>query len=155
MSTRRRGIWSGGRAGARHRRHEEALSYVDNARSLWEGDRSALAADLLDRRAAALDSLGRTREAIDASQEAATLWQELERDDRYAASMGKACRQLNWVMDFGASLRELERALTVLRAAPAPLRAPLLYLRAATLANRATPRRLSRHWRRPMACARR
>ena len=116
--------------------HEESLGYIDNARSLWEGDRSALAADLLDRRAAALDSLGRTREAIDASQEAATLWHELERHDRYAASMGTACRQLNWVMDMGASLRELERALTVLQAAPAPLRTPLLYLRAATLANR-------------------
>jgi len=116
--------------------HEESLSYVDNARSLWEGDRSALAADLLDHRAAALDSLGRTREAIDARQEAATLWHELERNERYAASMWMVCNRLNWVIDFDAALVEVQRALTVLQAAPASLRAPLLYLRAATLANR-------------------
>jgi tetratricopeptide (TPR) repeat protein len=116
--------------------HEEALSYLENARSLWEGDRSERMADLMDRRAAALDSLGRTREAIDAGKEAAALWHELKRYDRYAASMRAVCTELVWVMDFGAALVELERATAALQAAPVPLRAPLLYLQAATLATR-------------------
>jgi len=90
----------------------------------------------MDRRAAALDSLGRTREAIDASKDAAALWREGPRVERYAASMWMVCGRLNWVIDVDAALVELRRALEVLQAAPVSLRAPLLYLRAATLANR-------------------
>jgi eukaryotic-like serine/threonine-protein kinase len=116
--------------------HEEALGYIENARSLWEGDRSERAADLLDRRAAALDSLGRAREAIDAGKEAAAMWQQLKRYDRYAVSMCAVCLQLVWVMDMGAALVELERTTAALQAAPVPLRAPLLYLQAASLAVR-------------------
>jgi predicted ATPase len=116
--------------------HEESLGYLDNARSLWEGDQSERTADLLDRRAAALDSLGRTREAIEAGREAAALWQPLERYERYAASMAAVCNQLIWLMDFGAVLVEVERSLAALQAAPVSLRAPLLYQRAAALAGR-------------------
>jgi len=114
--------------------HEEALGYLDNARSLWEGDRSERAADLMDRRAAAFASLGRTRKAIDSGKDAAALWQELRRYERYTASMEAVCLQLNYGMDMGAALVELERAFTVLQAAPVPLRAPLLYEQAFTLA---------------------
>jgi tetratricopeptide (TPR) repeat protein len=116
--------------------HEEAFGYLEHARSLWEGDRSDRMADLLDRRAAALDSLGRTREAIDAAREAAVLWHELERNDRYAASMCAVCTRLAWVMDMDASIVEADRALSVLQAAPVSLRAPLQYLHALALANR-------------------
>jgi len=116
--------------------HEESLGYIENALGLWEGDRSERAADLLDHRAAALASLGRTREAIDAGKEAAALWQQLERYDRYAVSMRAVCIQLNFVMDMGAAMVELERAFAVLQAAPVPLRAPLLYEQALTLAVR-------------------
>jgi tetratricopeptide (TPR) repeat protein len=116
--------------------HEEALGYLDNAMGLWEGDQSARMADLLDRRAAALASLGRTREAIEAGKDAAALWQELRCYERYAASMRAVCIQLIWLMDFDAALVEIERALAALQAAPVLLRAPLLYLQAATRANR-------------------
>ena len=116
--------------------HEEALEYLERARSLWEGDRSARTADLLDRRAAALDSLGRTREAIEAGRDAAALWQELEHDERYAAGMGAVLSRLIWLMDMGAALVEAGRALAVLQAARVSLRAHLLYLHAEALANR-------------------
>jgi hypothetical protein len=116
--------------------HEEALGYLDNAMGLWEGDQSARMADLLDRRAAALASLGRTREAIDAGKEAAARWQLLTGEARYAASMTAVCSQLIWLMDMDAALIEIERALAVLQSAPVLLRAPLLYLQAASLANR-------------------
>jgi len=116
--------------------HEEALGYLENARGLWEGDRSARTADLLDRRAAALASLGRNREALDAGKEAAALWQSLERYERYSASMGAVCVQLGWMMDFGAALAESERAVAVLQTEPVPLLAPMLYLQAVTLGAR-------------------
>jgi tetratricopeptide (TPR) repeat protein len=113
--------------------HEEALGYLENARSLWEGDQSERTADLMDRRAAALASLGRTREAIDAGKEAAALWHELGRDERYAASISTVCGQLLWMVDFGAALAEFGRALAALQAAPIAQRAPLLYLQAFVL----------------------
>jgi len=116
--------------------HEESLGYLERARSLWEGDRSARTADLLDRRAGALDSLGRTREAIEAGKDAAARWRQLGCDERYAASMCAVCLRLNWEMDLGAALVEAERALAVLQGAPMSLRAPLLYLQATTLGSR-------------------
>ena len=81
-------------------------------------------------------SLGRTQEAIDAGKDAAALWQQLGRYERYPASVSTVCLQLNWGMDFGASLVESERDLAVLQAAPIALRAPLLYQHASALANR-------------------
>ena len=116
--------------------HEEALGYLDNARSLWEGDRSARTADLLDRRAAALGSLSRLREAADASKDAAAIWQQLARDDRYAASVYAVFMGLVWLADFGAALAELQRALAVMQVAPVSLRAPLLYAEVAALSVR-------------------
>jgi tetratricopeptide (TPR) repeat protein len=116
--------------------HEEALGYIDNARSLWEGDRSERTADLLDRRGFALDSLDRVREAIDAARAAAVLWHELTRYERYAASMWRACGRLGWLTEFGAALAETERAAAMLQTAPASMRAPLLYLQAVMLGNR-------------------
>jgi tetratricopeptide (TPR) repeat protein len=116
--------------------HEDALEYLDNALGLWEGERSERTADLLDRRAAALDSLGRTREAIDVAKKAAALWHDLERYERYAASMWKVGIRLNWVMDLDAALVAVERAQRVLQGAPSSLRLPLLYLQAVTLSTR-------------------
>ena len=57
--------------------HEEALSISTTRSACGRANRSARTADLLDRRAAALASLGRTREAIDAAKDAAALWQQL------------------------------------------------------------------------------
>jgi len=54
--------------------HEEALGHLDRACGMMEGDRSERMADLADRRASVLASLGQTREAAEIRKQAAAIW---------------------------------------------------------------------------------
>jgi len=110
--------------------HEEALEYLDNAKALWDDDRSGRVADLLDRRSEALASLGRRSEALEMVKEAAALWRELGDDDRFAKSMATVTRHHVWAMDLPGGLLELNRALVTLSDASGTARALLLYLQA-------------------------
>ena len=56
---------------------EEALAHLDNALSLWEGERNAAVAAVLVERGGVLLSLARAAEGMDALQQAADLYDEL------------------------------------------------------------------------------
>jgi serine/threonine protein kinase/tetratricopeptide (TPR) repeat protein len=63
--------------------HEEALQHLDNAISLLDEERTARAADLLARRAGALSSLSRHREAVQEYERALTLFDSLGDQARF------------------------------------------------------------------------
>lgn len=107
--------------------HEEALGYLDRAISLWDDDRSARMADLAERRAATLLSLGRHTESLEASREACALWQRLVNHERYEHAHAALTRTLLWIGEVRQALVGLDRARVFLADAPGPIRAAHLY----------------------------
>src|SRR5262249_11726714 len=94
--------------------HEESLSHLDNALSLWEGERSSRVADLVERRGLALRSLGRATEAIEALRSAARMAEGLGDLDRVASTGEALLWTLAWQHDAKAAIGEVSRLLTLL-----------------------------------------
>jgi len=109
--------------------HEDALAHLDNAISLWEGESTARTADLVERRAFVLRSLGRLSEAIEAFGQAAASWTKLAAHDRAAVTVAEGAEIRMWLMDMHTADTDLTRALVELPAMSAGSRALLLYAR--------------------------
>jgi tetratricopeptide (TPR) repeat protein len=114
------------RAGAAH---EEALTCVDNALSLWEGPDTARIAELRERRGFTLRSLGRP-EALDTMAKAARLWHQLGEDDRAALVTGELGNTRLWMMDNTTARSEFNAALDAYSNMSNTSRAMLHYYRA-------------------------
>jgi len=82
---------------------EEALGHLDNALSLWEGERTPTVATLLVERAAVLTSLGRPGDAVEAYRRTIDIYEALG-DTEGAAS---AALGLSWVLLWNANAREV------------------------------------------------
>src|SRR5262249_9554662 len=91
--------------------HEEALSLLDNALSLWEADKGCQVADLHARRAAALRSLGRTGEAIDAYERAIALYDSAGELERMAANASELGFLHVWSYNTDKAVRVVDRVL--------------------------------------------
>jgi tetratricopeptide (TPR) repeat protein/predicted Ser/Thr protein kinase len=94
--------------------HEEALSHLDHALSLWEGERSSRVADLLERRALALRCVGRSGEAVEALQTAARMAESLGDLERLASASETLSWTLRWQATAKAGLDEVARVLDLL-----------------------------------------
>ncbi len=113
--------------------HEESLAHLDNALSLWEGERNLRVADLHARRAAALRSLGRTSEAVDAYERAVALFDEGGDLERMADSSVDLSAVHTWNAEPAAALSIIERTLERLGDGSPLFRCRLLLARAFTL----------------------
>jgi predicted ATPase len=119
--------------------HEESLAHLDNALSLWEGERSVRVADLHAHRAAALRSLGRIGEAVDAYESAIALFDADGDLERMATSSVELSSVHSWNAEPVAALRVVERTLERLGDASPMLRCRLLLARAFTLSAGGEP----------------
>jgi tetratricopeptide (TPR) repeat protein len=119
--------------------HEESLVHLENALSLWEGDRSIRVADLHARRAATLRSLGRVGEAVDAYERAVVLFDEVGDLERMASSSIALSEVLSWNAESVAGLNVVERTLERLGDASPMSRCRLLLARAFTLSTVGDP----------------
>jgi predicted ATPase len=96
------------RAGAAH---EEALAHLENALAVCEGESRIRVAELMEQRAGALHSIGRTDEAIDIYQKAIALF-EKEGAVGEAAETSIALAMIQgWRNEVAAGMRTTERAL--------------------------------------------
>jgi tetratricopeptide (TPR) repeat protein len=109
--------------------YEEALAQLDNALSLCEGERSTRVAGLQSQRATALRSLGRTGEAVQAYEQANSLFAD-------AGEVVKSAENnipLMWILVWGADPRwksVSDRALASLGDADPSVRCRLLLTKA-------------------------
>jgi tetratricopeptide (TPR) repeat protein len=118
------------RAGAAH---EEALTHLENALSLWEGERSVRVAELMEQRAGALEGMGRSEEAADSYGKAIALFESAGAVAR-AAGASLALTMLRvWRNEIAAGRLAAERALERLGSANPHLRMSLLQARAGML----------------------
>jgi tetratricopeptide (TPR) repeat protein len=114
--------------------HEDALRHLDNALSLWEGERSPRVADLAERRGRALRSLGRPHEAIYALHRAVDLWEARESPERLAAAALSLLGAYAWQAEPEPALEVADAVLARLIAAPPAARFPIVQMRAVLLA---------------------
>ena len=105
--------------------HEDALRHVDHALSLWEEERSDRVADLLERRALALRSLGRPDEAIAALSRAAAMWDAGASAARLSRTGYELGATLGWQARPADAVSAIDAVLHRLSAAPTIVRAPL------------------------------
>jgi tetratricopeptide (TPR) repeat protein len=110
--------------------HEEALAHLDNALSVWEGEPTDLTADVIERRAFALRSLGRPVEAVDAFGRAAAIWTKSGAHDRAAAAITESGQTRQWLMQGEAAAADFVRALRDLSRMSPGARSRLLYAQA-------------------------
>lgn len=110
--------------------HEEALTHLDNALSLWEGEQGGRTAELLEQRAAALRSIGRREEAARDYGKAITMFENAGAAARAAeAGMNVTLMQL-WQLDYPTARHTIERAIEQLGSADPRLQISLLTMRA-------------------------
>ena len=120
------------RAGAAH---EEALAHLERALSLWEGDADLRVAEVIELKAAALLSVGRTDEAVSTCQHAIALFERAGASAKAArASLSLAVMQ-TWRLDLEGVQRTLERALGQVGPQDPQLRCELLAHQALSLGN--------------------
>jgi tRNA A-37 threonylcarbamoyl transferase component Bud32/tetratricopeptide (TPR) repeat protein len=110
--------------------YEDALTLIDNALSLCEGDHSVRTADLLVLRSQALDSLGRRTEAINAGATSAALYLDHGKYNDYARIKWANAIRRAWGLDTAGALRDLDDALAVAREHATEHSVHLLYARA-------------------------
>jgi tetratricopeptide (TPR) repeat protein/tRNA A-37 threonylcarbamoyl transferase component Bud32 len=110
--------------------HEESLAHLDNALSLREGESGSLVADIHARRAAALRSLGRIGEAVEAYERAIAQFNQAGDIEKMAASSVELGWVHSWNADMDAALRIARRALERLGEAIPVLRCRLVLLQA-------------------------
>jgi tetratricopeptide (TPR) repeat protein len=109
--------------------HEEALACLDNALSLWEGPPTARIAEVYERRAFTLRSLGHP-DAIEGMARAARTWHEIGEDDRAALVSGELGNTRLWMIDNDTARLELDAALAGYSKMSDSSRAMLHYYRA-------------------------
>ena len=107
------------RAGAAH---EEALTHLENALSLWEGEQGIRAAELTEQRAAALQSIGRRDEAVAGYRRAIELFESAGAAEKAAATSLMLAVDQAWHCELTAGDRTIERALESCGPAESPLR---------------------------------
>jgi tetratricopeptide (TPR) repeat protein len=110
--------------------HEDALIHLDHALSLWEGESSTHVAQLTERRALTLRSLGRLPAALDAFGASLRHWEHHHEHDRAAAIVAELSTTRLWMMDTATGDAEVSRGLTRLSSMSADARALLHYSRA-------------------------
>jgi tetratricopeptide (TPR) repeat protein len=110
--------------------HEEALHYLDNAISLLDEERTARAADLFTRRADALLSLSRNREAVEEYERALTLFESLGDHVRFAETSIRLHVIHTWATQFQKVKSVIDRLDRHSRGAPAFLRSSVLAMQA-------------------------
>jgi tetratricopeptide (TPR) repeat protein len=115
--------------------HEDSLAHLDNALSLWQGEVSARVADIHSRRAVALRSLGRVKEAVEAFESAISLFRSAGDFDRMVANAIDLGWVKAWNADFEAVLGLVQRAFEEVQGMPPKLACRLQLLRAVSLTN--------------------
>jgi tetratricopeptide (TPR) repeat protein len=110
--------------------HEESLALVDHALSLYEGETGSRVADLHGRRAAALRSLGRTSEAVEAYERTIALFDAAGDFESLAAKAVELGLVHGWNAHPHEALRVVDRALERLGEMAPALRCSLLLTRA-------------------------
>jgi eukaryotic-like serine/threonine-protein kinase len=110
--------------------YEEALSHLDNAISLLDDARTALAADLIARRAAALLSLARNPEAIREYERARQLFDALGDHVRFVETCIRIHVLYTWATQFREAKAAIDRLDRRSEGAPAVLRGALLAMKA-------------------------
>jgi eukaryotic-like serine/threonine-protein kinase len=108
--------------------YEESLAHLDRALSLWEGERDGRVADIQQRRATVLRSLGRTDEAVHAFERAIVLFDEADDGLRAAESSFELAYLHIWFAEVDASIRVAEKALDRLGDSAPMLRSSLLFV---------------------------
>jgi tetratricopeptide (TPR) repeat protein/predicted Ser/Thr protein kinase len=91
--------------------HEEALSHLDGALSLWEGERSSRVVDLLERRVQSLRCLARPGEAVECLRSAARMAESLGDLERLVSTSETLLMTLVWQANVKAGLDEVVRVL--------------------------------------------
>ena len=115
------------RAGAAH---EEALSHLENALAVCEEETGARVAELMEQKAGALHSIGRSDEAEESYRKAIALFDK-EGAVTKAAGASLALTTIHaWRMEFAAGKRTTKQAIEHLGAAEPHLQMSLLSMRA-------------------------
>ena len=126
--------------------HEEALTHIENALSLWEGVQGSRVAELTLQRGEALRSLGRTDEATRSLEASIAMFEAAGA----AAKMARASLSLAhiqaWRLEHAAFERTIGRALECLGAMEPDLRLRLLSLRVAAVSSTGDIARAERLW---------
>jgi serine/threonine protein kinase/tetratricopeptide (TPR) repeat protein len=120
------------RAGAAH---EEALTHLENALALCEDERSIRVAELTEQKAAALQSLGRREEALEAFRQAIAMFEDAGLAERAAGTGIALATDYRWHVEFRAAHLAIDRALDALGSANPRLETSLLTVRAGVMAT--------------------
>jgi tetratricopeptide (TPR) repeat protein len=115
--------------------HEEALDHLGNAISLLDDERSVHLADLHARRAGALGSLWRHREAVQEYERALALYDALGEHLRFVETCAPLVNFLSRTGQLEAARTIVDRAARHAKDAPASIRRGLLALEANTGAS--------------------
>ena len=115
--------------------HEEALSHLENALSLWEGEHTVRVAELTALRSSALRSIGRWDEAVKGYQKAIELYDKAGAVAKAAAIGLSLAVDQAWHVQLAASRLTIDTALERLGSADPRLRLSLLAARAGELSN--------------------
>lgn len=118
------------RAGAAH---EEALTHLENALSLWEGEKSLRVAELTEKKAEVLRSLGRTDDAVKYCNKAIAMYESSGASVKAAQASYWLAIVLVWSLEFPAAAKISEKATDCLGAEEPDLRRNLLAVAAASL----------------------
>ena len=110
--------------------YEEALAYLDNALTLLEGDSSGRLADVYERRAEALRSLGRFDAAAAAYQRAIDIYDRIGDTLKLASATSPLALIHAWNADFDQHLAATGRALDRLSATAPAMRCRVMFLHA-------------------------
>jgi tetratricopeptide (TPR) repeat protein len=110
--------------------HEEALQHLDNAISLLDEESTARAADLLTRRAGALLSLSRNREAVQEYERALTLFDSLGDHVAFVETSIRLHILHTWATQFQEVKSVIDRLDQRGKGAPAVLRCSVLAMQA-------------------------
>jgi tetratricopeptide (TPR) repeat protein len=110
--------------------HEEALQHLDNAISLLDEEPTARAADLIARRAGALLSLSRNREAVQEYERALTLFDSLGDHGRFVETSIKLHILHTWATQFEEVESIIDRLDQRAEGAPAAVRCSVLAMQA-------------------------
>ena len=126
--------------------HEEALSHIENALSLWEGESGMRVAELTAQQGGILRSLGQTDAAIGSLGAAIAMFEAAGAVTRMVETSLSLGAVHGWRLEFRAADETAERALKCLGPEEPGLRLRLLGTRVAVLVTSGDVHRGSRLW---------
>src|SRR5665213_1309827 len=119
--------------------HEEALTHLENALSLWEGEKGVRVAELTEQRAATLQSMGRRDEALAGYRKAIAQFEDAGAVVQAAEASLTLALDHGWHAEGAAAHRIVDRALERLGPAEPRLQMSLLTMRALLMSTGGDP----------------